>query len=161
MAPKKIMNFMNQVLHDRLKCQLCENRLSVGKYHWYKCLIDLNHEICQDCKDKICCGKEISNKFCKLTEELLQAKSMLFKCINESRGCQEIFGKEAMISHESCCIYRLVKCPSWNCELKLQFHELLQHMNETEQIVRDPDMKLKQILNGLLGLDIFALLGGK
>ena len=55
---------------------------------------------------------------------------MEFKCENISRGCQESSDKENMILHQTECIYRLVNCPRINCELKVPFHDLLDHMRQ-------------------------------
>ena len=75
----------------------------------------------------------ISNEPCELIGGLLNMKSMRFSCINESKGCKELLGKEAMILHESECIqnYRLVACPREHEPiLKMPFHELLDHLTQ-------------------------------
>ena len=130
----------SQVLNERLKCKICETGPRAGKSHWYQCYD--RHDICQDClevaKNKNCsCGKPISKVFCATTEELLKLDLMRFKCINTSRGCKEIFGEKAMISHEEDCIYRLVPCPNDRCQVKVPFHELLDHMKEKEKHFTD------------------------
>ena len=83
------------------------------------------------------------SRHCGMTEELLKAKSMLFKCMNTSRGCQEIKGEEAMIAHEAECIYRLVLCPDLQCQKKVSFHELPEHIEEDKDIVKIESSNLK------------------
>ena len=124
-----------QVLYDRLKCIFCGNHVRAGKYRWYKCF-NGKHQICEDCKEtkSKCCGMLIS-KYCEMTEELLKIKSIGFKCMNTSRGCQEIHGEEAMITHEAECIYRLVTCPNLECQDDVSFHELLEHLEQDYDFV--------------------------
>ena len=130
------LNQMCQAVYDRLKCERCGSRLRAGKYRWYKCSGAANHQVCQDCtevqKIKNCsCGKLIFKEHCAMTEGLLKADTMSFKCTNESRGCNEIYGEKAMKEHEEDCIFRLVTCPM-NCEV--QFHELLKHVDDHHDV---------------------------
>ena len=123
---------MCQALYDRLKCETCGSRLRAGKYRWYKCSRAANHHVCQDCKEeqkvgKCSCRKFILEEHCAMTEALLKADTMTFKCTNESRGCKEIYGGKAMNEHEEECIFRLVQCPN---DCVVQFHELLQHIDD-------------------------------
>ena len=119
----------SQVLNERLKCHKCKSGLRAGKLRWSKCL--KNHLICQDCRFDYCsCGNVIVEEHCPIIEELLKAKTMRFTCKNESRGCNESYGEEAMISHELECIYRMVKCARIHCDFRVPFHELLEHMKE-------------------------------
>ena len=105
-SPRSIEAFENH-----LKCNICKIRPKVGKSHWYRCLT--LHQICQDCKEvkkleKCSCGELISHEFDKMTEDWLNDETMNFNCQNESRGCQETLGGEAMVAHESDCIYKVV-----------------------------------------------------
>ena len=57
----------NQVLYEQLKCRVCENGPTAGKFEWYQCLS--HHQICQDCKigdtkdlNKCPCGRFISSE---------------------------------------------------------------------------------------------------
>ena len=70
------------------------------------------------------CGRFISSEHSPMAEELLKLENTRFKCKNTKDGCREFLQKEAMISHEMGCIYRSVKCPHFNCESKVPFHEL-------------------------------------
>ena len=120
-----------KLFKERLKCKICESGLKAGKSRWFRCL--KNHQVCEDCqtKNKKCpnpCGKPISEEHCEIIEDLLKAKSMRFSCSNESRGCQESSSEEAIINHEAECTYRLVKCPRINCDEKVPFRELLDHL---------------------------------
>ena len=125
---------MIKVIENELKCHSCGVGPRAGKSHqWYKCLS--SHSTCMVCAIgafKCKCGEALSKQYCKMTEELLKLKSMRFKCHNQSRGCQETMVEEAMISHETECIYRLIKCPRIDCKLKVPFHELLDHMKKNE-----------------------------
>ena len=127
-------NQVSEVLFERLKCESCGTHVRAGKYRWYLCLsYPSQHKTCQDCKEvknrKFCpCGGFITKEHCTMTEELLKAGTMRFKCTNLSRGCQEIHGEESMISHEIECIYRLVLCPDLGCDKQVPFHELLEHL---------------------------------
>ena len=128
---KRAKQDSSQMLYEKLKCYICESRLTAGKDHWYRCLQD--HMICQDCREvketkKCSCTKSITLQYCQVIEALLNADKMQFKCENLTRGCQETKEKEDMILHQTECIYRLVKCPHVNCESKAPFHELLDHM---------------------------------
>ena len=58
---------------------------------------------------------------------------MRFKCKNDSKGCQEYLGEEAMIFHESECIYRVVECPNLDCSAKVQFYKLLAIMEKKKE----------------------------
>ena len=129
----------SKVIENVLKCHSCGNGPRAGKSRrWYKCLS--LHSICDYCigligimnAGKCQCGKELSTTHCKMTEELLKLKSMRFKCQNQCRGCQETMVEEAMISHETDCIYRLVDCPRIDCKMIVPFHELLDHMRNNE-----------------------------
>ena len=124
---------MSQIIANQLKCYACECGPRAGKPHWYKCLS--SHQICENCKTTKCkCGEAISKEHCKMTEALLKSNTMRFKCFNQSRGCLEISGEEAMIFHEQECIYRLVKCPRIGCQLKVPFNEVHQHMKDNHII---------------------------
>ena len=94
----------SNVLHEELKCFICDNGAMAGKHHWYKCME--GHMICQDCKEvkekKNCsCAELIPPEHCKVIESLLNVKTMKFKCENLARGCQESLDKENM----TCIIY--------------------------------------------------------
>ena len=143
------VEYSSQVFKERLKCKICENGLKAGKLRWFRC--PLNHQVCQDCKAKCkkCpCGKNISEFHCEIVEDLLKAKSMRFSCSNESRGCQESSGEEAMIHHEGECTYRLINCPHTTCKSKVPFHELLNHLETTENCKPSSQHNLKQNLFG-------------
>ena len=124
------------VLHEELKCFICENGVIAGKHRWYKCM--QGHMVCQDCKEVrgknawacSCKFPFVQGGHCKMTESLLNLDKMQFKCENLSRGCQEKLEKESMIFHQTECIYRLVKCPGKDCkfEVSVLFHELIEHM---------------------------------
>ena len=97
----------SKVLHRRLKCYNCDNRLEVGYVHWFRCPDD--HLICEECREeceKCDCGLKISKKHCLMTEELLKSKDMKFICTNERSGCTETLGEKDMIYHQKECIYR-------------------------------------------------------
>jgi len=123
---------MNQVIETQLKCYACGSGPRAGKLHyWYKCLS--SHQMCESCARVVCrCGGGITIEHCKMTEALLKLKTMQFKCSNQTHGCQETSGEEAMVFHEEECIYRMVKCPAIDCKLKVPFHELPQHMKDKE-----------------------------
>ena len=69
-----------------------------------------------------------------MTEALLKSNAMRYNCSNQSRGCLEISGEEAMISHEQECICRLIKCPGIGCQSKVPFNEVHQHMKDNHII---------------------------
>ena len=128
----------SQILYEQLKCHICESGPKAGKSQWFQC--SSQHQICQDCKlkepKKCKCSKRISTEPSKVIQEFLKLKTMRFKCKNTSEnGCQEALDEEAMILHETECIYRLVKCPCTGCKFKvpLRFHELFQHMEVNKQ----------------------------
>ena len=125
----------SQVVYDQLKCFNCSSSLKAGKHRWYKCI--QGHFVCQDCVEvegKNTCSFKCKKPFipghCKMTEALLNAENMRFKCENLTRGCQETSGKENMIFHQDECIFRVVKCPRIFCKSKVPFHELLEHMEQ-------------------------------
>ena len=68
----------------------------------------------------------------KWLKKLLKLKSMRFKCANQCRGCQEIMVEEAMISHETECISRLINCPRIQCISDVPLIELLDHTRSIE-----------------------------
>ena len=143
---------MNQVLYEQLKCRVCENGPKAGKYEWYQCLS--NHRICQDCKtgdtkdlNKCPCGRFISSEHCPMVEELLKLKTSRFKCKNTKNGCREFLEKEAMISHEMGCIYRLVNCPYSNCQLNVPFRKLIQHTKTDKHITCSRSIGIKESLS--------------
>ena len=123
----------NQVLYEELKCRICESGPKAEKFEWYQCLS--HHRICQDCKtgdtkelNKCPCGRFISAEHSPIMEEMLKLETTRFKCKNTKGGCREFLEKEAMISHEQECMYRLVNCPDLICDSKVPFHQLIQHM---------------------------------
>ena len=134
------------VLHEELKCFICENGVIVGKHRWYKCM--QGHMVCQDCKEvkgmKECsCNKPfVQGGHCKMTESLLNVDKMQFKCENLSRGCGVELEKESMIFHQTECIFRLVKCPGKDCkfEVSVLFHELIEHMKMKKE---SPVLKMR------------------
>ena len=108
----------------QLKCQVCKSGPRPDKVSRYNCLY--GHVICQDCESK-------------MDPELwtLLLNSMQVKCINKSKGCNEVLTKEAMILHEPECIqnYRLVACPrDHESLLKMPFHELLDHLKKKHSL---------------------------
>ena len=129
---------VSQVIATKLKCYLCGFGPRAGKLHrWYRCHSSQCHQICENCAPSLMakrcrCGKVISSGHCKLTQALLNLETMRFNCFNQSRGCQETSGEEAMILHEQECTYRLVECLAVTCEAKVPFHELAQHMKDNE-----------------------------
>ena len=140
------MNQMSKVLHERLKCQICEDTLTVGNYCWYKCSVNVNHEVCQDCKEnnKKCCDSKVSKEHCKVTEELLMSETMQFKCVFEYYGCQVVSTESVMEVHMIECIYRPVLCPA-ACQEFVPICELLQHLKEKNEIVCDDKVNPKKI----------------
>ena len=134
-------------LTEQLKCHICESGPKAGKPRWYKCS-NSAHQICQDCKEvkdvKVCrCQSLIFNtSVCKVIESLLKVKKMRFTCENHGRGCQESSDQESMIFHQTECIYRIVNCPSLQCESKVPFHEVLDHMNGNDNCIRKIDEQL-------------------
>ena len=92
------------------------------------------------------CGRFISSEHSPMAEELLKLETTRFKCKNTKDGCREFLQKEAMISHEMGCIYRLVKCPHFNCESKVPFHELIQHMETNKHFYFLHSIALKESL---------------
>ena len=131
----------NQVLNEELKCFICDCGPKAGKSEWYQCLSQ--HQICEDCKtgdakdlNKCPCGRFISTEHSPMTKKLLELETTRFKCKNTNGGCQELLEKEAMISHEVECVYRLVNCPSPACETKVPFHQLIQHLNTYKHYVK-------------------------
>ena len=133
----------SQTFYDTLKCHICENRLSAGKHRWYRCTDA--HMICQDCREvkekKNCsCTKFIPFEHCKVIEALLNVKKMKFKCENLTRGCQESSDEENLTCHQTECIYRLVKCPSFSCKSELPFHKLFDHMVENDYHVNSKSL---------------------
>ena len=145
-AAKYAKSDFSNVLHEELKCFICENGVSAGKHRWYKCI--QGHTVCQDCKEvkgkKECsCSKPfVEGGHCKMTESLLNLDKMQFKCENLHRGCQENKEKESMIFHQTECIYRLVICPGRNCKSQVPFHELLEHMKMNKAILPEEAVKM-------------------
>ena len=136
-AAKYAKSDFSNVLHEELKCFICENGVIAGKHRWYKCV--KAHMVCQDCKEikgkkKCSCDKAFVEGHCRMTESLLNLDKMQFKCKNLRRGCQEKLEKESMIFHQTECIYRLVKCPHDGCGSQVPFHELLEHMKMKEEL---------------------------
>ena len=132
---------MSQVLHEELKCHICKCGPKAGKSEWYQCMSQ--HQICQDCKTgdakdliKCPCGRFISSDYNPVMEKLLDLETTRFKCKNTNCGCGEFLAKDAMISHEEECIYRLINCPNPNCETKVPFRELIQHMKTNKHYTR-------------------------
>ena len=135
----------SNVLHEELKCFICDNGAMAGKHHWYKCVH--GHMVCQDCKEvkemkKCSCNKSFVKGHCKMTEALLKVDKMRFKCKNLSRGCQETMNEENMIFHQSECIYRLVNCPR-GCKPEVPFHELFDHMKGRNEISVEIEMSFQ------------------
>ena len=127
----------SQVLNERLKCKICDKRLSVLKYRWYNC--QGYHQICQECKEtheqSLCsCGKPLSDNYCETTEELLKLDTMQFHCENAEEGCKELSGEKAMIAHQDECIYRTVECPSSACRLEVLSSQLINHLKARDDI---------------------------
>ena len=136
-AAKYAKSDFSNVLHEELKCFICENGVIAGKHRWYKCV--KAHMVCQDCKEvkgkkKCSCDKPFVEGHCRMTESLLNLDKMQFKCKNLRRGCQEKLEKESMIFHQTECIYRLVKCPYKGCGSQVPFHELLEHMKMKKEL---------------------------
>eukprot|EP00093_Oithona_nana_P008662 08662.XXX_142151_142999_1 [CDS] Oithona nana genome sequencing. len=139
---KRAKQDFGEIFNEQLKCYICESFPKAGKHYWYRCM--QGHMVCHECKEArkpsffkfgassnqtVCsCQKPFMPDHCKLIESLLNARKMEFKCENLTRGCQETLVEEDMISHQSECIYRLVKCPLVTCGLKMPFHELIEHM---------------------------------
>ena len=145
-------NDTSQVLYEELKCFICECGPKAGKSEWYQCLSQ--HQICQDCKtgdakdlNKCPCGRFISSDHSRVMEKLLDLETTRFKCKNTNGGCGKFLAKDAMISHEVDCIYRLVNCPQPKCETKVPFRELIQHM-KTKHYTRKLAWWLEDVIHG-------------
>ena len=135
------LSVVNKVLIERLNCQTCGSCLRAGKYRWYKCTGAANHQICQECKEqktfeKCLCGEPLMKDHCAMTEEILKAVKIQFKCPNEIRGCQEILGEKAMIGHETECSFRLVPCLDVFC-CQIPYFQLLQHLKEKHGVSKE------------------------
>ena len=122
-------------MQSNLVCKVCEDRARPEKKQWYRCF-NL-HQICQDCKEKfdLCtCGQLISTEHCKMTEQLLGTRGLRFSCIHSKNGCKETLDENALMDHESECLFRLVSCPFYladNCETrKVIFRDFIQHYEE-------------------------------
>ena len=159
---KRAKQDFGEIFNEQLKCYICESFPKAGKHYWYRCM--QGHMVCHECKEArkpsffkfgassnqtVClcsCRKPFMPEHCKLIESLLNAKKMEFKCENLTRGCQETLIEEDMISHQSECIYRLVKCPLVTCGLKMPFHELIEHMKKIGEIERSYNYDLQKTL---------------
>jgi len=121
----------SQTLNEKLKCQNqnCKIGPSAGQSHeWYYYKLDAEKGVllCDGCRGKLPSeDTKIVSTFSEYLKKLLTSETMRFKCKNDGKGCQEYLGEEAMIFHESECIYRLVECPNLDCSAKVQFHKLL------------------------------------
>ena len=158
---KRAKQDFGEIFNEQLKCYICESFPKAGKHYWYRCM--QGHMVCHECKEArkpsffkfgassnqtVCsCQKPFMPDHCKLIESLLNARKMEFKCENLTRGCQETLVEEDMISHQSECIYRLVKCPLVTCGLKMPFHELIEHMKKIGEIERSYNYDLQKSLS--------------
>ena len=150
MESKQDLSQFCRVLYESLKCDTCGSHVRAGKYRWFQCIGQPQHRICQDCKEEECseCNFPTLIEHCAMTENLLKTTTMQFKCMNTSRGCQEFHGEEAMIAHEAECIQRMVKCPRIPCKSKVQFHDLLEHIKENDEMI------VKDVETGVLSSSI-------
>ena len=128
------VNEIVEVLNNHLLCYSCQNSPILGQTRWYRCTS--LHKICQNCKEiklqsQCLCNEFIIEDNCKLIEALLNMPSMLFKCQNVTRGCGTVLGTEKMTQHVSECIFRLVECPKVSCKDKVAYHNLMDHLEET------------------------------
>ena len=135
MASRSNFNQTCQAFFDNLVCKICNTHPKAGKYRWYQC--KAQHRICQDCKEigerNTCqCELKILKNHCSMTEQLLKADDMRFKCANLSRGCVKAADEKSMVSHEKDCIYRLVACPHVACKSDTElvpFLDLMEHLS--------------------------------
>jgi len=128
----------SQILNEELKCQKCKTGPRAGQSHeWYQ---STNFEWYTN----TCHGKEGIDYLCDgcrgptfdgYLKDLLTSEDMRFKCKNDGRGCQEYLGEEAMIFHESECIYRVVECPNLDCSAQVQFYKLLAIMGKKKEFL--------------------------
>ena len=150
-------------IRNDLNCQICQDHARHNNKKWYRCL-NL-HPICQRCKarKKCSCGQPISLEYCKQTEKLLSLKGLNFKCVNASRGCQEILARNALEEHKSVCQYRLVPCP-WiamgeKCRAKVTCQNAIPHLDQHLKkkgfsvYVGEPKIKPGMSEFGMLGFD--------
>ena len=137
-------------LRNDLVCQMCQNHARPGKRQWYRCL--KLHQICQDCKVitddlvefdryKCSCGEPISKEYCKMTEKWLSSPGLKFNCGNAKNGCQETHSENALLEHESECIYRFVPCPfkalnNW-CKKRVTYQKVIQHYEKRHNILKE------------------------
>ena len=125
-------------LEKHLQCQKCQRTPVVGQPRWYRCT--RLHFICQECKENKreskCACKEpiITSGHCPMIESLLCIKGMKFKCKNVIFGCPDAQDSEAIVAHESNCIYRLVKCPKVTCKVTVPLGKVLDHMVEASHL---------------------------
>ena len=127
----------SKTMNKILKCLTCKTGPRAGKSQkWYRCY-GLKCLICDECRDYqnqcFCSGEHFSKYFCEFTKKFLTSDTMRFKCKNDVNGCQVYLGEKAMIAHERECIYRVVECPNLDCSAKVQFHELLDHMEKKKE----------------------------
>ena len=148
-------------IRNDLNCQICQDHARHNNKKWYRCL-NL-HPICQRCKarKKCSCGQPISLEYCKQTEKLLSLKGLNFKCVNASRGCQEILARNALEEHKSVCKYRLVPCP-WiamageKCRAEVTFQNVIQHFEK--QHIKLIDLEpTQELTEGMTGKNAFFI----
>ena len=164
---------VSQILSELLKCEACGIGPSIGKYRWYqhghesviisetvKNLSEI-HYMCQDCIDaqqnvnvRCECNERMSKVHCRITEELLKLESMRFKCVHVSRGCQQSLSETAMKSHQEECAYRLVNCPLFNCVSKVPFHELHQHLDNSNHWLAEFSHRLRRYQCGRIWIEL-------
>ena len=115
-------------LLPQLKCFNCKATpgTSVPQRKRFKCF-EKCHSLCENCNHGCPCGSKVGKMECGLTAKILE-KFLPRQCPFFNAGCEQVLELDDYDGHLKKCDFRLVNCPSIECEEKIVFSKLNDHL---------------------------------
>jgi len=112
-------------LKDIYKCNICF-KIMINPSDCDKC----GHSYCFDCISDSQCPFNCENYSIRPSSIGIKLilNNLFFKCENE--GCSESIQYNSVISHDSQCEFRVIKCPNLNCGISLTRKNLQNHIEK-------------------------------
>ena len=140
---EELSQTLSQEIKDHMECPICLEIPKSTKI--YQC--ENGHTVCEQCYSKstvkICpLCRESMFKTRSLITELLKKETEITKkiikqylCKNSRHGCTKKLPTQIEIEHHESeeCVYRRIHCVELNCQIKVSFIHLFDHIHENHK----------------------------
>ena len=118
---------------ESVQCFKCKAvpGLATEKQNRYSC-VNESHQLCEKCKTVCACGSAVGKRPNPTTKHIL--KNLPAFCPHYNTGCRQIFVQpEGLDDHQQGCIFRQVFCPRYDCNEKVMFKNVIDHLKQVHK----------------------------